>query len=121
MDFSKGAKVAASLLLRQQFRAEKFGQEQASSDFKFAVLLAGRAPLVAMDPQLIDSLALVDADEITTGAFAQVTGSYLQRSDDHVLRLPTLHVHGKKDIGIAKYHRLLQGGYDWSGGIGWGL
>ncbi|KAF8861156.1 alpha/beta-hydrolase [Acephala macrosclerotiorum] len=107
MGFSQGAKVAASLLLRQQLRAKKLGQDRAGSNFKFAVLLAGRAPLIAMDPELTDSLALADADELTTGAFAQVTGSFLQRSDDHVLRLPTLHVHGKKDPGIANHRRLL--------------
>lgn len=106
MGFSQGAKLAASLLLRQQLRAEKLGQDQAGSDFKFAVLLAGRAPLVAMDPDVSDSLALADADELTTGAFAQVTGSFLQGSD-HVLHLPTLHVHGLKDPGISNHRRLL--------------
>lgn len=106
MGFSQGAKLGASLLLRQQLRAEKLGKDQAGSDFKFAILLAGRAPLVALDADLTDSLALADADELTTGAFAQVTGSFLQGSD-HVLRLPTLHVHGKKDPGLANHRRLL--------------
>lgn len=106
MGFSQGAKVAASIMLRQQLRAKAYGQEQAGSDFKFAVILAGRAPLIAMDTELIDSLALADADELTTGAFAQVTGSFLQ-GDNHVLHLPTLHVHGKKDPGIANHQRLL--------------
>lgn len=107
MGFSQGGKVAASLLLRQQLRAEKLGQDQAGSDFKFAVLVAGHAPLIAMDPQLTDSLALADSNELTTGAFAHVTGFFLQRSDDHILRLPPLHVHGKKDPGIANHRRLL--------------
>lgn len=106
MGFSQGAKLAASLLLRQQLRAEKLGQDQAGSDFKFGILLAGRAPLVALDTDLTDSLALADADELTTGVFAQVTGSFLKGSD-HVLRLPTLHVHGKKDPGVANHRRLL--------------
>lgn len=106
MGFSQGAKLAASLLLRQQLRAEKLGQDQAGSNFKFGVLLAGRAPLVALDPDIMDSLALADADELTTGAFAQVTGSFLQGSD-HVLSLPTLHVHGLRDPGISNHRRLL--------------
>jgi pimeloyl-ACP methyl ester carboxylesterase len=106
MGFSQGAKLAASLLLRQQLRAEKLGQDQAGSDFKFAILLAGRAPLVALDTRLTNSLALADADELTTGAFAPVTGSFLQGSD-HILRLPTLHVHGLKDSGIVNHRRLL--------------
>jgi pimeloyl-ACP methyl ester carboxylesterase len=106
MGFSQGAKLAASLLLRQQLRADKLGQDQAGSNFKFAILLAGRAPLVALDTSVTDSLALADADELTTGAFAHVTGSFLQGSD-HVLRLPTLHVHGLKDPGISNHRRLL--------------
>jgi pimeloyl-ACP methyl ester carboxylesterase len=107
MGFSQGAKLAASLLLRQQLRAEKLGRDQAGSDFKFGVLLAGRAPLVALDTaDLTDSIALADADELTTGAFAQITGSFLQGTD-HVLRIPTLHVHGRKDPGIANHRRLL--------------
>jgi pimeloyl-ACP methyl ester carboxylesterase len=107
LGFSQGAKIGASLLLRQQLRAEKLGQDQAGTDFKFAVLMAGRAPLVALDPDLTDSLALADADELTTGAFAQITGSFLHGSEDHILRLPTLHVHGKKDPGIVHHRRLL--------------
>ncbi|EED12109.1 conserved hypothetical protein [Talaromyces stipitatus ATCC 10500] len=66
MGFSQGAKLAASLLLRQQLRAEKLGQNQTDSSFKFGVLLA-----------------------------------------DHMIRLPSLHVHGRKDPGIADHRRLL--------------
>ncbi|TVY71493.1 Methylphloroacetophenone synthase, partial [Lachnellula suecica] len=106
MGFSQGAKLAASLLLRQQLRAAKLGPGHAGSDFKFAVLLAGRAPLVALDTELSDSLALADADELTTGAFAQVTGAFL-RGEEHVLGLPTLHVHGRQDPGLANHRRLL--------------
>lgn len=113
MGFSQGAKVAASLLLRQRLRAEKLGPDQhadvkCAKDvyFQFGVLLAGRAPLVALHPGLTDSLALADADELTTGAFAQVTGSFLQ-GNDHLLTLPTLHVHGTRDPGLANHRRLL--------------
>lgn len=107
MGFSQGAKLAASLLLRQQLRAQMLGREHARSDFKFGVLLAGSAPLVALGTaDLTDSLALADANEITTGAFAQITGSFLQGSD-HILHIPTLHVHGRQDPGIANHRRLL--------------
>lgn len=105
LGFSQGAKVAASLLLRQRLRAEKLGN--ANSAFKFGVLLAGRAPLVALHPGLTDSLALADADELTTGAFAQVTGSTFLQGSDHLLTLPTLHVHGTKDPGLENHRRLL--------------
>ncbi|KAG6052580.1 hypothetical protein E4U17_005644 [Claviceps sp. LM77 group G4] len=107
MGFSQGAKIAASLLLRQQLRTSKLGPSPAEPSFKFAVLMAGRAPLISMDPELTDSLALADADELTTGAFAQVTGAFLQGSKDHILTLPTIHVHGRKDPGLADHQRLL--------------
>lgn len=106
MGFSQGAKLAASLLLRQQLRAEKLGPKLSGSEFKFGILMAGRAPLVALDPDLTDSLALADADELTTGAFSRVTGSFL-RGKDHLLHLPTLHVHGRQDPGIADHRRLM--------------
>ncbi|KAG6014996.1 hypothetical protein E4U41_004720 [Claviceps citrina] len=108
MGFSQGAKVAASLLLRQQLRTAKLGSGQAGPDFRFAVLMAGQAPLICLDAELTDSLALADADELTTGPLTQVTGSFLQRSDDHLLSLPTVHVHGRKDAGLANHRRLLR-------------
>ncbi|KAG5985261.1 hypothetical protein E4U55_007363 [Claviceps digitariae] len=107
MGFSQGAKIAASLMLRQQLRASKFGSRQAETSFRFAVLLAGRAPLISMDPELADSPALADADELTTGAFAQVTDSFLHMSEGHLLSLPTIHVHGRQDPGLADHRRLL--------------
>lgn len=107
MGFSQGGKLAASLLLRQQLRAEKFGQDKAGSNFKFGILLAARAPLVNLEPDLTESLALADADELTTGAFAQVTGSSFLQGSDHILRIPTLHVHGRKDPGLVDHRRTL--------------
>ena len=106
MGFSQGAKICASLLLRYQLRAEKLETQPAESKFKFAILLAGRAPLVNLDMDLIDSFALADANEITTGSFSLVTGAFLTGSD-HVLHIPTLHVHGRKDPGLADHRRLL--------------
>ncbi|KAI4154143.1 MAG: hypothetical protein LQ340_001861 [Diploschistes diacapsis] len=112
MGFSQGAKVAASMLLMQQLRAEQgvskspWAQEPLPN-FRFGVFLAGRAPLVALEPDLSDSLALADANELTTGAFAQVTGVYL-RGSEHVLRIPTIHVHGLQDPGIEDHRRLLK-------------
>ena len=106
MGFSQGAKVCASLLLRYQLRADKLGNQPAETNFKFAILLAGRGPLVNLDMNLTDSFALADANEITTGSFALVTGAFLNGSD-HILHLPTLHVHGRKDPGLVNHRRLL--------------
>jgi len=106
MGFSQGAKVCASLLLRNQLRVDKLGTEPAKTNFKFAILLAGRGPLVNLDTDLTDSIALADANEITTGAFTLISGAFLNGSD-HVIRLPTLHVHGRKDPGLVNHRRLL--------------
>lgn len=106
MGFSQGAKLGASLLLRQQLHADKLGTHEPGPTFKFGVLLAGRAPLVALDPDLIDSTALADANELTTGMFTQIGGAFLNGTD-HVLRIPTLHVHGTKDRGLMDHRRLL--------------
>ena len=106
MGFSQGAKVCASLLLRYQLRAAKLEDQPAEAKFRFAILLAGRGPLVNLDMNLTDSFALADANEIITGAFALITGAFLNGSD-HVLHLPTLHVHGRKDPGLENHRRLL--------------
>ena len=104
--FSQGAKICASLLLRYQLRANKLKRQPAETYFKFAILLAGRGPLVNLDMNLIDSIALADANELVTGCFALITGVFLNGSD-HVLHLPTLHVHGRNDPGLVNHRRLL--------------
>ncbi|KAI0003512.1 serine hydrolase FSH [Xylariaceae sp. FL0662B] len=107
LGFSQGAKLAASLLFRQQLRAEKLGAAaaRARSDWKFAVLLAGRAPIVNLDPQLFRSSLLSMPSEIgLTG------GPDLMEmmSGNHILRLPTIHVHGLSDPGLSLHRELLE-------------
>ena len=106
MGFSQGAKVCASLLLRQQIRKCKLNTSATTSAFQFAILFAGSAPLVNLDMELTESLALVDANELTTGTFTEVSGTFMQ-GDEHVLHLPTVHVHGTKDPGLWKHRQLL--------------
>jgi hypothetical protein len=116
LGFSQGAKMAASLLWRQQqlnqnqprqrpmqgwedsddemdlyggggwhyplagVRDSDVNWAEQTTDYRFAVLLAGRGPLVSM------------------------------RSDtkgSDVLRLPTIHVHGLRDAGLAMHRDLL--------------
>ena len=98
MGFSQGAKLAASLLYEQQVQAEKRGV--AETDYKFAVLLAGRQPLVSLS-ELSRSPALVNPSELSEGF------DYPGESD-HVLRLPTIHVHGLKDDGLHLHRRLME-------------
>ena len=103
LGFSQGAKVCASLLLRQQICAQKLGAHRSKTNYRFAVLLAGRGPLVAMEPQLMTAPALADASEI--GSSAALDERAL-RGKKHVLHLPTIHVHGLRDPGLG-LHRLM--------------
>lgn len=105
MGFSQGAKVAASLLFRQQVRAEKLGRYDAGTNFRFAVLMAGRGPLVSFDPQLLMNSALVDASEI---GLLEVPRAADLRRKQHMLQLPTIHLHGLSDPGLAMHQTLLK-------------
>jgi hypothetical protein len=95
--FSQGAKVGASLLYDQQIRLEKEGK--ANTDYKFGVLLAGRSPLISL------------CEHSKGPACAAVGG----RTEDHVyegvsphvLRIPTIHVHGLRDVGLHLHRKLL--------------
>ncbi|ERF72993.1 hypothetical protein EPUS_08850 [Endocarpon pusillum Z07020] len=101
LGFSQGAKMCASLLFRQQVRTEKLGKQGTGSNFRFAVLLAGRGPLVSLDPDLVMNPALVDASQIGLANFPDQ--KCLERRE-HLLRLPTIHVHGLQDQGL-ELHR----------------
>lgn len=97
LGFSQGAKVAASILYRQQ----RCGM----TSFRFAVLFAGRGPLVWLMPDLPQPHGLVDAaTPFTHSAPAWLTLG----SDEHMLRLPTIHVHGLKDPGLDWHRDLLR-------------
>ena len=111
MGFSQGSTVSASLLIRQQARAEKLGPDKAGSNFRFAILMAGRAPLVNLDPSVLSSPALLDPSHSSDG-FDRFPGSAAASSagkkPDHVLRLPTVHVHGLQDPGLWYHWQLLE-------------
>lgn len=87
LGFSQGAKMAGSLLLQEQDRlqSEVFaGYSSIFPEYRFAVLLAGRGPLVKCD--------------VDTQLWSQPP----------VLRLPTLHVHGLQDKGLYMHRELLR-------------
>lgn len=102
--FSQGAKMAASLLLRQQVCSAKLGSHFAPSNFRFAVLMAGRAPLVSLDHYLLSDPALLDASQLT---LEQVPGFATKCQEDHILRLPTIHVHGLNDPDLHLHRAFL--------------
>ena len=100
--FSQGAKLSASLLYDQQIRVEKEGK--ADTDYKFAVLLAGRSPLVSFCEHSRHP-ALVMPGQVSEGF------DYPHPSP-HVLRLPTIHVHGLSDAGIHLHRKMLRQYHD---------
>lgn len=104
--FSQGAKMCASLLLRQQARAKMFGPKHPAvkTRYRFAVLFAGRGPLVTLDRALLNSPALADASE--TGLDRS---DYCNRVDTrHILQIPTVHVHGLRDQGLPLHREFMK-------------
>lgn len=85
LGFSQGAKICGSLLLRQE--AQLQASSLPSSAYRFAVLLAGRAPLVNMQ-------------DGATGIQKPTRPAMLQ--------LPTIHVHGMRDPGLRLHRQLLE-------------
>lgn len=100
LGFSQGAKTCASLLYRQQIRQELLGRPFAGSDYRFGVLLAGRAPLVCLDLDLDLGSSLPDVSQITDA-------KYHGPSQD-VLRIPTVHVHGMLDPHVDLHRQLFE-------------
>ncbi|KAF2636194.1 hypothetical protein P280DRAFT_473327 [Massarina eburnea CBS 473.64] len=113
MGFSQGAKLSASMLLEQQAReiqAEKDGRSDIETGFigipglnwRFGVLLAGRAPLSNLNPDLIKSQALVSTANISEGF------QFVKEVDAGcILRKQTIHLHGMADPGLHLHQKLL--------------
>ena len=102
LGFSQGAKLAASLLYDQQIRVEKEGK--AATEYKFAVLLAGRSPLVSFS-EYTRSPACVAAGAVSEGF-------HYEGASPHVLSLPSIHVHGTNDAGLHLHRKMLRQYHD---------
>ncbi|KAE8148525.1 serine hydrolase FSH [Aspergillus avenaceus] len=105
LGFSQGAKVAASLLFRQQVRTARLGKHASATEFRFGVLMAGRGPLVSFEPELLMNDALVTAEEID---LLRAPSPQCLARKEHILRFPTIHVHGMLDPGIERHRQLLR-------------
>ena len=120
MGFSQGAKLAASVLYETQLRQEAADREAqeangmyggfadeadirgfAGGSWKFATLMAGRAPLVNLSELASDSVTMVRAADVSEGF------PFDRAPNENVLRLPTVHVHGLKDAGLHLHRKLL--------------
>ena len=102
LGFSQGAKVSAALLYDQQLHAAA-GTSTGLPEWKFAVLLAGRAPLVSLSDASRGCKALVDAAAISEG-LDDVDPSAWEGWEK--LKLPVVHVHGTKDPGVDRHRRM---------------
>ncbi|EQL02221.1 hypothetical protein G6O67_000130 [Ophiocordyceps sinensis] len=114
LGFSQGARIAASLLYNQQLRCQQLGDDSekrregamAWPNFRFAVLLAGRGRLVWLMPDvpmpegLVPPLQPADMPPLLLDDAASWDNLKLQDK----LMLPTVHVHGVKDVGLD-FHR----------------
>lgn len=109
LGFSQGAKIAASLLLAQQALEAKGVAPAAGSPekarWRFGIIMAGRAPLVCLD----EGMGSIRGVQEASGIGAEFT-NWAEVDDkigDHVLRIPTVHIHGLKDPGLGLHRRLL--------------
>lgn len=102
LGFSQGAKLASSLLYDQQILGER--GLPVETEYKFAVLLAGRHPLVSLGPYS-KSAACVSAGDISEG-------HVFDGESPHVLRIPTIHVHGLTDPGLDKHRKMMRQYHD---------
>lgn len=123
LGFSQGAKMCASLLYLQQLRQMHKLNLNRRLDFRFGILLAGRAPLVALDMNLASIYAPDDIESQERDFPAMLvdpngqpvvgTKSWLRRSSyinhsDIRLRFPTIHVHGMRDPGLPLHRKLFE-------------
>lgn len=110
LGFSQGAKVAASLLLMQDHERRSRLPPRLPCNFRFAVVMAGSAPLVTFDTDLLSSPYLAPTSQSTAVHlnFSHY-GSHRDAYDKaHLVRSPTIHVHGTQDPGINLHWQLLE-------------
>ena len=102
LGFSQGAKLAASMLYEQQLQCDA-AEKITGPKWRFAVILAGRAPLVSLSDKTEGKPWMQSAGGIADGVD-------LDAIKDHPelrLRLPTIHVHGLQDPGLHLHRRLV--------------
>ncbi|KAL3426673.1 citrinin biosynthesis oxidoreductase [Phlyctema vagabunda] len=103
LGFSQGAKIAASLMFSQQILSDSLDYNAPVwPNFRFAVLMAGRGPLVWLLPELPMPIGMVDAAHLSTSPVERYP-----ENAENILRLPTIHVHGLQDPNIALHRELL--------------
>ncbi|KAL5594064.1 hypothetical protein BROUX41_001117 [Berkeleyomyces rouxiae] len=113
--FSQGSKMASSILFTQQALRETLGRSATPWNFRFGVLMAGAAPPVSLDMRIQAPPGIDTADKLGFAFDAWPSkptdgdddDMMLERSE-HMIRIPTIHIHGLKDPGLARHRRLLE-------------
>lgn len=122
LGFSQGAKMCASLLFLQQLRKMHGISLNRRLNFRFGILLAGRAPIVALDLNLASIYTAKERNKYNptpiivgpNGEPIESNNSWLRRNSslktqsEVRLRLPTVHVHGLRDAGLHLHRKLLE-------------
>ena len=112
LGFSQGAKLAASILFETQMREDeegkgengvREGQGVNGVKWRFAIILAGRAPLVSLSERSRGLKGMQEAG----GLADNVDLDSIKAKEGQRLRLPTVHVHGMLDEGLWLHRRLL--------------
>ena len=119
LGFSQGAKLAASILYAQQVLKQRYvGVDSAIwPNFRFAVLMAGRGPLVWL---LLENYRHIASNfdicaglvDVTTPSVGVKEPDIPVDSDAHILRIPTVHIHGLQDPGLRLHRALLNNYFD---------
>lgn len=107
LGFSQGAKIAASLLWLQERIGGGIPLLRGDVRFRFGIFMAGSAPIVLLDPTgaLGKAPRYVETADNLSLAFTD----WPERNEgEHVITLPTLHVHGLLDEGIERHKKLLK-------------
>lgn len=68
------------------------------------VLLAGRAPLILLEPDSTSNTSVLDATHLSTADDL----SMVTHTGENVLRIPTLHMHGLRDKGRSLHRQLYE-------------
>lgn len=108
LGFSQGAKMAASLLWLTGWLDPRPLPKPMGMDvrFRFGVLMAGSAPVTLLDPKGdLKAPRHVDTAETVGMRFQDFPD---KAEGEHVIELPTLHVHGLQDPGVFRHKRMLE-------------
>ena len=111
LGFSQGAKIAASILYDQQIRAGRgFRDSRIRTNYRFAVLFAGRGPLISFCENGATPLpGFATAGQMST---TERSDYYPGQLPNVLLRFPTIHVHGLNDMGLHWHRKLLKQYHD---------